>query len=261
MCAFGFLRESERKFGMSRLRVFLAAGALATAFTAGADAADMPGTRPLPLPIESRTTFLEAIRSGWYLRGDLGYRWGLITGAQSALGFASPTDNRLGSALSGTLGVGIKSDWLRTDVTVDFASPQKYRGTIAVPSDVTAKIQATSVLFNGYLDLGTWYGFTPYLGAGAGGSYVRVSDYSSLLAPPFGTTAANNQWQFSYAGMAGVGWQVAPNLMLDFGYRYLNFGDVKTVSDAFGAMTFKNVASHEVRIGLRWSFDDFRRVR
>ena len=35
--------------------------------------------------------------------------------------------------------------------------------------------------------------------------------------------------------------------MVDVGYRYLNLGDVTTASDSFGAMTFKNVAAHEVR--------------
>ncbi|MGI8526150.1 MAG: outer membrane protein, partial [Pseudolabrys sp.] len=92
-------------------------------------------------------------------------------------------------------------------------------------------------------------------------SRVRASDYVSAAAPPFTTPNERNQWNFTWAAMAGVGWLVAPNLMLDFGYRYLNFGDVKTSSDAFGATTFKNVAAHEVRVGLRWSFDDYRNIR
>lgn len=241
---------------MGRLRALIAAGTMAASATA-ASAADMPGTRPLPVPIERRPV-LETIYSGWYLRGDLGYRWGTLSGAQAVTGFISPTENHLGTAASGTLGVGIKSDWLRTDLTVDYATPQKYRGTIATPDDVTAKIQSTSILFNGYLDLGAWYGFTPYLGAGAGMSRVRVSDYVSALAPPFTTPNDRSRWDFTWAAMAGVGWKVAPNMMLDFGYRYLNFRNVQTGSDLFGAMTFQNVAAHEVRIGLRWSFDDYR---
>jgi opacity protein-like surface antigen len=56
--------------------------------------------------------------------------------------------------------------------------------------------------------------------------------------------------------MAGVAVAVSHNVMIDAGYRYINIGDVSTGSDAFGAMTFKNVSAHEVRIGLRWSFDD-----
>lgn len=32
-----------------------------------------------------------------------------------------------------------------------------------------------------------------------------------------------------------------------------NFGDVTTASDASGAMILKNLAAHEVRVGVRWS--------
>lgn len=55
--------------------------------------------------------------------------------------------------------------------------------------------------------------------------------------------------------MLGVGYTVTPNVVADIGYRYLNLGDAKS-ADALGFMTFKNIASHQVRVGLRWSFDD-----
>ena len=136
----------------------------------------------------------------------------------------------------------------------------KYRGSIAAPDDTTAKIQATTALLNGYLDLGTWYRITPYIGGGVGVSDTRVSDYSSTAAPPFSGDISRNQWRFAWAGLAGFAFPVAPNLMIDVGYRYLNPGNPTTGSDAFGAMTFKNVAAHEVRVGLRWSVDDLRHI-
>jgi opacity protein-like surface antigen len=97
---------------------------------------------------------------------------------------------------------------------------------------------------------------TPYIGAGAGAARMRVFDYQSTAAPPFTGGTSNNQWKFAFAAMAGIGIKVAPNVMLDVGYRYINFGDLKSGADASGAMTFKNVAAHEARVGLRWSFDD-----
>ena len=246
---------------MGCLSRVVAAGALATVFAANAHAADMPRTSPLPSLPERTPAPFDSFRSGWYLRGDLGNRWGLITGAESAPGFRNPGDSKLSNELTASLGVGIKSDWLRTDVTLDYAMPAKYSGAIAAPGDVTAKIQSAALLFNGYFDLGTWYRLAPYLGAGVGAAYVRASDYQSLLAPPFAADTAHSQWNFAWAGMAGVAWTVAPNLMIDFGYRYLNVGNVKTASDTFGAMTFRNVAAHELRVGLRWSFDDLRSER
>ncbi|MGH6725008.1 MAG: outer membrane protein [Pseudolabrys sp.] len=224
-------------------------------------AADMPGgyppppePAPPPPPWYEPVTIDQGV--SWYLRGDVGAHWGILTGAHSASPYPNPTDSSFKTGITGSLGVGLKSNWLRTDVTIDYAAPVQYEATIATPGDTTAKIQATTGLVNGYLDLGTWYHVTPYIGAGAGVSYVRAFDYVSTGAPPFSTDNSKYQWNFAFAGMAGIAYAVSHNLKMDLGYRYLNIGDVKTGSDAFGAMTFRNVAAHEVRIGLRWSFDE-----
>ena len=236
---------SKGNVGMSWSRTFAVAGVVLVQVS-GAMAADMPQLPPPPI----------VVSSGWYLRGDVGYNWGRLDGAASALGFTDPTENSLGGGVVVGAGAGIKSQWLRTDVTVDYRLPLKYEGTIATPGDVTAKISATSALFNGYIDLGTWYNITPYIGAGAGAAYLRAFDYTSALAPPFTGDTSHTQWNFSWAVMAGFGYVVAPDLMVDLGYRYIDFGDVKTANDSFGKMTFQNVAAHELRLGLRWSFDD-----
>ena len=243
---------------MSWLRT-LAAGCVAaqviTAMTT-AMAADMPKGYPNdPLPLPELPVLRSFEPSGWYVRGDLGYGWGRIDSAQSASGFPNPTSNSLGSAPTAGLGLGIKRGWIRTDVTADYLSDMKYRGTVAAPDDVTAKMSAWSGLLNGYLDLGTWYRVSPYIGAGAGTARVGASDYQSTASPPF-TGGSNAQWNFAWAAMAGVGITVASNLIADVGYRYINLGDAKSATDASGAMTFKNIAAHEVRVGLRWSFDD-----
>jgi len=236
---------------MSWLRLLVVVGAL-TAEATAVMAADMPGTLPPPV-IVPPPRFIDT-NYGWYLRGDLGYAWGTISSAQSPRGPTDPTDNKLGSGFLGGLGVGVKSRWLRTDVTVDYMAPLKYEGTVAATNDTSAKVTAVTALFNGYLDLGTWYHTTPYIGAGVGAAQIRTSDYVGV--PPFATDLSRTQWKFAWAVMAGAGYSVAPNIVVDVGYRYLNFGDVTTASDSFGAMTLKNLAAHEVRVGVRWSFDD-----
>ncbi len=238
---------------MSWLKVLAAAGALAAQVTTTM-AADMPGTytrEPLPLPAQQ--TFEANL--GWYLRGDVAYHWGAIDSAQSSVGI-NPGSSKLDNGLDGGVGFGFKRSWLRTDVTFDYFSPFKYKGTVATPDDVTAKMSAWSALVNGYLDLGSWYRLSPYIGAGAGVARVRTSDYQSSIAPPFTGDLSNNQWNFAWAGMAGVGFAISNNVLVDVGYRYVNFGDVQTATDAAGTMTFKNIAAHEVRVGFRWSFDD-----
>ena len=232
-------------------RTFYAVALLAAQATAAA-AADMPGTALPPPAPQWVPPQMIVLNTGWYLRGDLGYAWGLIDGADVAPGNIGPYDSTLGNAMTGGLGVGIKSKWLRTDVTFDYLAPLDYTGAILGPGDAVAKISAISALFNGYLDLGTWYGVTPYIGAGAGAAYLRATDYASTVAPF--SSDAHHQWNFAWAAMAGLAYPLTHNLTLDVGYRYINFGDVKTDADL---VIFKNVAAHEVRGGLRWSFDDW----
>jgi opacity protein-like surface antigen len=225
--------------------------------SAGALAADMPGNPP-PLPLPGRTLTPIDLSTGWYLRGDLAYRFGRGNEAEPAPGFLPQGGQKFGNTIAGGLGAGIKTGWLRTDFTVDIATPMKYEANDGTTS---AKISAATFLFNGYLDLGSWYRITPYIGAGVGTARMQIRDYVSTTAPPFTGDSGRTKWNFAWAGMAGLAYAISPNTMVDLGYRYINFGDVTTETDAFGSMTLKQVAAHEVRVGLRWSFDDFPRTR
>lgn len=236
---------------MGRVWLLLVSGALAGG---NAIAADMPGNWLPPAPSLHGIPRLGPA-SNWYVRGDLGYAWFGVDRAVAAPGFLSPSDNALDRTAVIGGGIGYKGSWLRTDVTLDY-SATGYRGTILAPGDATAKVGALSALFNGYLDLGTWYGLTPYLGGGAGVSQIKMTDYTSTLAPPFTPGLSNTQWKFAWAVMGGTAYSITPNFAVDLGYRYLNLGDVSTASDAAGEMTLKNLAAHEVRVGVRWSFDD-----
>ena len=66
--------------------------------------------QPAPPPID-------AVASGWYLRGDLGYRWHSVNDVVAASGFSPPDNHRVGSGWFAGIGAGFKQDWLRVDVT------------------------------------------------------------------------------------------------------------------------------------------------
>ena len=236
---------------MNRVWLLLLAGGLVGG---SAIAADMPGGWTPSVPSLPSFPGLGSA-SNWYARGDFGYGWFRVDRAVSAPGFPSPAENALDKTAVIGGGVGYKGSWLRTDVTLDY-SATGYRGAILAPGDASAKVAALTSLFNGYLDLGTWYGLTPYLGGGAGVSQIKTTDYTSAVAPPFTPGLSNTQWKFAWALMGGTAYSITPNLAVDLGYRYLNLGDVSTESDASGAMTLKNLAAHEVRVGVRWSFND-----
>lgn len=251
------LRKGLMPKSLSRMSVI--GGAALVASSAGALAADWPGSRTLPppsLPAPQYRPVEPTEFSGWYLRGDLGYSRLRNSGAEAANGFQTPTDGRLNSNVNAGIGAGIKSGWMRSDVTVDFIAPTTYTSTVVTPGDTTAKVTATTVLLNGYLDLGSWYRMTPYVGAGAGTANMHISNYVSAATPPFTPNSSRSQWNFAWAGMAGVAYTILPNLMVDVGYRYLSLGNATTAADAFGSFKIKGIAAHEVRVGLRWNFED-----
>jgi opacity protein-like surface antigen len=217
-------------------------------------AADMPGLPP-PVPVEPVAP-VSWLAAGWYLRGDIGYRFPTVGSVEPVAPLPNATGDEFSGGVTLSAGAGIKTEWLRTDFTLDYLAPTTYTGTVVAAGDTTAKVSGFTALFNGYFDLGTWYRLTPYIGAGAGAGYISLTDYQG--PPPLGANGDNSEWKFVWAGMAGVGWAVSPNMIVDVGYRYLNLGNLRTASNAAGAMTFTDVAGHEVRIGLRWSLNDFR---
>lgn len=226
---------------------------------AGAMAADVPGSRTLPPPSMPSPRYSQPETdafSGWYLRGDIGYAMLKNSGAEAATGFTAPSDGRLNSNLTAGLGAGFKSGWFRSDLTVDFIPATSYTGQVVTPGDVTAKVTATTILLNGYLDLGSWYRMTPYIGAGAGTANMHISNYTSTVTPPLTANSSRSQWNFAWAGMAGVAYAISPNMMVDVGYRYLSLGNATTAADASGSFKLKGIAAQEVRVGLRWTFED-----
>ena len=119
-------------------------------------------------------------------------------------------------------------------------------------------------LANFYADLGSWAGFTPYVGGGIGVSQLKSVNYSDTSQPLGVVTAQGGPPEpgkalnFSWALMTGVAYQVAPNWMIDVGYRYLSLGDVPGIDGAGTtnkAAVFRNLTAQEARVGIRFLFD------
>jgi opacity protein-like surface antigen len=220
---------------------------------ATAKAADMRDRWAEP-PEFVRTPAVAETLAGWYLRGDLGWRIHSVDRTVAADGFAAPIENRLDSGFFGGAGAGFKTLWGRVDMTADYGAPVSYRGSALTSGDTTAKVQASTVLFNVYYDIASWGAFTPYIGAGLGGAYVRTTDVVSTATPPFGPVASHGRWNVGWALMAGTSYHFSPRMLLDVGYRYLGLGDAETATGVGGRLTVKNLRAHELRIGLRWMY-------
>ena len=108
---------------------------------------------------------------------------------------------------------------------------------------------------NGYVDLGTWYGFTPYVGAGVGvGIFDPSVSYSTYHPVTRATTLTrlniDDTTKLAWAAMAGVAYSVDPNTVVDIGYRHLFFFIFSSTFE-FYTIT-RNFTTDEVRLGVRY---------
>jgi opacity protein-like surface antigen len=250
---------------MFRLTKPVLAAALIAFSALHAQAADIIETPP---PVyEEPVAF-----GGWYIRGDLDYHWSDFQGAEYITYGCCVPDPGTGSFASGDLdgswslgaGVGYQiTSYLRTDLTVDYWFDSDFEGsTVGLCGGVTcvssdsSSYNAWVLLANAYADLGTWYGFTPYVGAGIGGAHVSWDDLGNTIAGTTTVHEGSEDWRFAWALMAGTSYCLTDQLKLDVGYRYTNVdgGRMFELANGAGPGFDDGFNVHEARAGLRYDF-------
>jgi opacity protein-like surface antigen len=298
-------RQKRREFVMGSLRAILLSGAVVFGASGYAYSADLLPPAPrieAPIAADPDQDF-----SGWYIRGDMGiglHRSAKMKGTPDPLSLVFPnfvpvSYNIRPAAISGSpfigAGFGYKfNNWFRADITAEyrtstFSSQDEYvyGNPLAVPANTSVlrnfyrgNLGSMVYLLNAYVDLGTWHGVTPFIGAGIGISRntlhgVTDEGYSNTFAGAgagntsntSGTFKTKTTTQFAWALMAGAAYDVNSRLKLEMGYRYLNMGGAKAPipnCNAFGpglqpcAVTFQMARSgvHDVRFGFRWMLDE-----
>ncbi|MGH6852312.1 MAG: outer membrane protein [Methylocella sp.] len=259
---------------------------------AGADFEQpLPGLAA-PAPLDDRVEFA----SNWYVRGDLAY-------AQETYPQISPdTLGSTPSALntySAGVGGGYKvNNWFRTDLILDYRSQIHAVGVNATPCEAVLPSVITGLptptpevcnghfdtefhrwdlLANGYFDLGTWDGFTPYVGAGAGVSWARINQSvnftfgngspcrascgfptqpaGTFIFSDFDSSQSAMSYRFAWAVMAGVSIAMTDRAQLDVGYRYLDLGSITGLSSPTGTSVTQRLRANELRAGIRYMID------
>ncbi|KAA0700869.1 porin family protein [Neorhizobium sp. P12A] len=232
---------------------------------------------------------------GFYVRGDVGYAvnadhhgvgfrdYDSATGDYNSGSFDSARFD--GGDFTGSLGVGYQfNDLVRADITGDLFSGD-FKGKFSSDEPCagggagtgcgykgSSSYTAGSLLLNGYVDLGTLAGFTPYVGAGLGATRVdwnSVNATASCIDGSAGCGGAGSSasrypgqadWRFTYALMAGVSYDLAQNVKIDLGYRFshvaggdmFGYSGADSAAGASGAMGRDgSLSRHEIRIGLR----------
>jgi opacity protein-like surface antigen len=270
---------------MSSVRILALAGAAAAMSTA-ALAADFPPALPPALPV-----IQSASESGWYLRGDVGVgvqRFEAFDHFQSNAAFVWPASwtivqKQTDDSTFVDFGVGYQvNNWLRFDATGEYRASAKFKAIGSYhefcPGGATCFDQydgshsAEVFMLNAYLDLGTWWCLTPFVGAGVGGAWNSVTSVSDLglvnnQAPGFGFSSSDaSSWNLAWSAQAGLAYNVSSNLKLEFAVRYLNLGSVKTpivncssagcqgTNGPAAYYTLTNFDSLDLKLGMRWMF-------
>jgi opacity protein-like surface antigen len=234
---------------MGRAKIIACVASILAALSASARAADLPEI------IQQPASAIQQLGATWYLRGDIAYRFNALSGAD--WNGVAVSNAGLDTAFAAGAGVGAKMGWLRIDATADYAFPSQFHGTVPGIASFTGNITSIVVLANAYADLGTWHSFTPYVGAGLGAAGVRAAGLSNtFVQPTAGISSGAEQWNVAWALMAGVGYSVTPNVLIDLGYRYLHLGDVASGVDQFGGvLTPHGLSASEVRLGVRYTVE------
>lgn len=168
------------------------------------------------------------------------------------------------------IGIGvIRNHWLRFDATAEYRGSSVFfaediNNTFAYTNEYTADIESWVGLANAYIDLVTWRGVTPFVGAGIGIASVKVMGLKDVNVPNNGVAFGedNTETNFAWAIHAGLSYDVSSAVTLELGYRYLNLGDAEsgTVTaydgtDSYSGVELDDLHSHDLMLGMRWKLD------
>jgi opacity protein-like surface antigen len=271
---------------MRSVKFLIAAGA-ASLLSSAAFAADMPSIMPPPPMQPYYAPPPQQDFGGWYLRGDIGMT--NTTGKLFSESYNLPSTlsvDQLGHGFTGgmsyDIGVGYQfNNWFRADITGEYRSKVAFGGTdfatiagLGPISDVYSGNYSSWVgLVNGYVDLGTWWCLTPFVGAGVGFAHNTFSGLEDLGTIPNGAGGTNSASYFAngasknslaWALYAGVGYKVTSNMTIELAYRYMNLGSAVTgTGSSFDGTNagsppfqFNNLTSQDIKIGVRWTCCD-----
>jgi opacity protein-like surface antigen len=250
--------------------------ALAAVFSLAASAAlaaDYPQPPPPPPPIYMPPPVQDCC-NGWYLRGFIGVGMNanytldyLQNPGNAGNGFVFQSSSIADATFIGG-GVGYEwNNWLRFEGTAEYRSKARVYAFGSYPpaglDTYEGYLKSWVFLANAFVDLGTWECFTPFVGAGIGGAYTQLVDFTDVNPNGgFGFGRNPSTWNFAWALYAGVSYNVTKNFKVDLTYRYLNYGSITDTVDCNGgcfpdSFKFDKLYSHDIMLGLRWTCCDF----
>lgn len=213
-----------------------------------------------------------AVASDFYISGALGLSNPSSTVFNDgANGAGNPeVDINNASRLSAAVGYAITPQFR---VELEFSKSsfetdnglQSGSGGRAVDSFATdADLNLRTLMLNASYDFDTGTNLTPFVRAGIGKSFYDMSGglfvssaggntFGGFLPATFNYDGSGSNFAFQ-AGL-GVAYDISDNTALTVEYRYGNFGRVATGYDANGDRLQTKLETHEIMLGLRYTFN------
>jgi opacity protein-like surface antigen len=211
-----------------------------------------------------------------YFRADAGYswsnkpnqRWTAFNGTSlSEVVTASDMDSTWTGGVGAGCGTGSRG--FRYEFMLGYHGERGLSGMTSPYDDgsgtvasrpITSALTTYTGMVNGYFDLGNMRGMVPYVGLGVGLAYHQMDDYTvASFGNPVYKVKGDNDLTLAWAAMAGVAYQVSDRAILDFGYRYIDFGRASTgrtdnLSFTPSKLSVDDMSAHEFKVGLRYHF-------
>ncbi len=249
--------------------------ALALSATGLSPAAALAADYDPPIYVDEAPEYVPVeVGSGWYLRGDVSYAvnkpfkdsdFGALP-----VGLNEEFSDRF-MPVSASIGMGYHiNDYLRAELNVglmpfsESSLSSRFDPDPADPFDgwdaeASTENRMYSGMVAGYVDLGTYAGFTPYVGAGAGLVYNHYKysfrqTFNDGATPDVDFTDSDRKYAFAYTLGAGIAYNISRNVALDVGYQYFSSPDAEWVSIT-GPDTYEKkegIDYHQVKVGLRY---------
>ena len=180
-----------------------------------------------------------------YFRMDVGY--GLTLTPEGTTTAGDMTGEDVANLALFSAGVGyIFSNKLRADLTADYRTDAEFDATTPGGAAVSSEVKGLAVMLNGYYDIGTFEGFTPYLGGGVGIVRLETTEQAGTMAA--GDTSTNFAWALNVGSAIELGND--ENTLADVSYRFVSLGKFKQQDGT----TYDDLMVHEFRAGLRHHF-------
>lgn len=196
---------------------------------------------------------------GWYgsLKAAYTTNGSLDVSSPAAVGALPSSDRDLESDWggAGSIGYGFGNSWRLEGELGLYDNDLK---GAALTSGATAQ----TLMANLFYDFPLSSSIKPYLGVGAGALRVDAATTGLTGTVPAARTGfSGDDLALGVQGLAGLGIQVSPNLVLDLGYRYimnvtdLSFNAIRGLDTAPVAGKYDADYEHGLAtVGLRWQF-------